>query len=93
MAVNARASYVEGREFEFQRPNLAQRCKRFATASTSTQVAGSCVVLATMKRRWAPQTPYTLRRSMASTMNGLVTSRKPGYASLCKCIEHAVSII
>jgi len=32
------------------RPNLTQRCKRFANASTSTQV-GCCVALS---RRWVP---------------------------------------
>jgi len=34
--VNARASFAGGLEY---RPNLTQRCKRFATASTSMQVA------------------------------------------------------
>jgi len=38
--VNARALCAGGREFVSQsRPNITQRCKRFSTASTSTQVA------------------------------------------------------
>jgi len=38
--VKARALCAGSREFESQRPvNLTQRCKRFATASTTTQVA------------------------------------------------------
>jgi len=49
------------------RPNATQRCKRFATASTSTQVA---VLL------WhgdeAPQTRYMLRRNTESIIKDLV---------------------
>jgi len=46
------------------RPHLAQCCKWFATASTSTQAA--------MRWRWAAQTRYTLQRNTASIMKGLV---------------------
>jgi len=52
------------------RPNLTQRCKRLATASTSTQVA--VLPWRYMTRRWAPQSRYTLRRNTASVMKGLV---------------------
>jgi len=52
------------------RPNLAQRCKRFATASTSTQVA--VLPFRYVTQRWAPPTRYTLRRNPAIIIKGLV---------------------
>jgi len=61
------------REVESSNPkgrrNLTQRCKRFATASTFTQVA---VLPWRYDRRWALQTRYTLRRNTTNTMKGLV---------------------
>jgi len=51
------------------RPNLTQRCKRFATAQ---HLRKQLCCLGAMTRRWAPQTHYTLRRNTASIMKGLV---------------------
>jgi len=51
------------------RPNLTQRCKRFATASASTQVA---VLSWRYDGRLTLQTRYTLRRNTASIMKDLV---------------------
>jgi len=57
------------------RSNLTQRCKRFATASTYTQVG---VLLGAMTRSWAPQTRYTLQRISASINESF------GFILVCK---------
>jgi len=51
------------------RPNLTQRCKRFVTASTYTQVA---VLPWRYDAERAPQTRYTLQRNTASILKTTV---------------------
>jgi len=53
------------------------RSAKFYTALQSVRYrfniyAGSCVALATMMWRWAPQTRYTLRRYTVSIVKGLI---------------------
>jgi len=47
------------------RPYLTQRCKRFVTVSSSTQVAVLPWRHDAKMGSWAPQTRYTLRRNTA----------------------------
>jgi len=51
------------------RPNVTQRCRWFANASISMQVA---MLPWRYVVEWAPQTRYMLRRNTASIMKGLV---------------------
>jgi len=68
--VNSRAQEVESSNPK-GRPNLTQRCRRFATASTSTQVAVLPWRYDAEMGSWAPKTNYTLRRNTASIMKSL----------------------